>query len=81
MKFGDKENVDEGRYGNETYQLSLEVAYTPVRTSSGLDLFQNSGSLVFSVQTVQRICSSEIERVFSRNREGQSGRVLLRLEK
>ena len=81
MKFGDKENVDEGRYGNDTHQLCLEVAYSTVRTSGGLDFIQNSGSLMFSVQTVQRVRSSEVERVFSRIREGQSGSILLRLKK
>jgi len=81
MKFGDKENVDEGRYGDDTHQLCLEVVYPPVRADCRLDLVQHNGSLVLSVQTVQGVRSSEVERVFSRIREGQSGCILLRLKK
>lgn len=80
MKFGDKENVDEGRYSDDTHQLSLQVVDSPVRTGGRLNPIQHGSSLVFSMQTIQRVRSSELERMFCRIREGQGSRILLCLE-
>ena len=73
MKPGDKENVEEGRCGSDTHQLGLQMVHSPARASGRLDLLQHGSSLVFSMQTIERVRSLELERMLGRIREGQSG--------